>query len=73
MATVNKLSITFVTATGTSMTLAYKYVKSNVTISNVQALITAIIANKVIFSSQPVSARSAKLIQTEETPIDISE
>ena len=72
MAVVNKLSISFVTETGTT-SMNFKYVKSNVTAANVKALISAIIANNSIYVKQPLAAKSAKLVQTDETAIDISE
>ena len=73
MAVINKLSLTFTTDTGKSTTFSYKYAKTNVTTSQVKALMAAIIANNAIFSSVPVAAKSAKLVKTEEDAIDISE
>lgn len=72
MAVVNKLSITYLTDSGTT-THNYKYVKSNVTSANVKSLITATIANKALYQSQPIAAKSAKVIQTQESEIDITE
>lgn len=73
MAVINKLTLTFGTADGKSATMSYKYVKSDITSANVKALINAILTNGVIFASNPVTAKGAKLVQTEETAIDISD
>lgn len=73
MAVINKLSLTFSTESGTNATLSYKYAKSNVTSAQVKALMTAIIANKAIFSAALSAAKSAKLVRTEEDAIDISD
>ncbi|MBQ7592726.1 MAG: DUF2922 domain-containing protein [Synergistaceae bacterium] len=73
MAVINKLSLTFGTSTGTNTTLSFKYAKSNITATQVKALMNGIIANNVLWSSVPTVAKGAKLIQTEETAIDISE
>ena len=72
MAVTTKLSLTFAKETGGSTTMSYKYAKSSVTPAQTKALMNAIIANKAIFAAAPSAAKSAKLVQTDVTDIDIS-
>ena len=72
MATINKLSISYSSLTGGTVTHNFKYVNPSVTAANVISLINATLANKTIFQVQPQAAKSASLVQTTDTSIDIS-
>lgn len=72
MAITTKLSITYNTNSGTTTTHSYKYANADVTSALVQALVTATLTNASLFYIQPVSAKSAKLVETEETEITLS-
>lgn len=73
MAVVNTLKLTFVTAAGDTKTINLKHAKSNPSISGVKTAMNTVISNNSIFANQYAVKKSAKLVQTEETPIDISE
>lgn len=71
MASGTSLVISYETDGGTTTTHTWKYAKTNATLVNVQALITATIANKTLFRAQPATVKSAKLVTTTETPYDL--
>ena len=68
---VSKLVLSFATTDGETMTLAYNYIKSNVDTMAVQDLADGIVANGSIFAKVPVIAKSAKLITSTETDIEL--
>ena len=70
--TVTKLSMTFTTADGTT-TISYNYADPNVSVQNVNALMAGIITNGSIFAKVPLAAKSAKIVTTQTTDVNISE
>lgn len=72
MAIVNTLKMSFVTADSTR-TVNLKYANPNVTSTNVKRLMNDFVANSAIFEINYIAPKSAKLVQTEETIIDISD
>lgn len=72
MATVSKLALTFLNEYGGKETFNYNYANPNVESSTVEALMDGMIANGAIFSTPPVTKKSAKIITTQETSIDLS-
>lgn len=71
MASGTSLKITYNTADGTTIH-TWKYINADVPAANVKSLINTTIANATLFSRVPVSAQSAKLVTTTETPVNIS-
>ena len=72
MSTTNKLSLIFNIGNNKTSSLSYKYANPSVTQAQVQALATGIVTNGSIFKKVPLSAKSAKLITTEETAFDVA-
>lgn len=73
MADGRKLVLTFATDEGKSMTMSFKYMKSNIVTLDVQNLVDTILANKSIFENVPAIAKSAKLVTTTETIYSLSD
>ncbi len=72
MASGVKLVLGFETAEGKSMTLTYNHAKPSATAAQVKALMEGIITNGSIFSTAPVTAKSATKVVTEESEYDLS-
>ena len=72
MATSTKLWLNFTRSNGGSMNLTYNHAKSNASAANVKALMQGIVANGNIFQKTPAAIKSAKIITTEETEVDLS-
>ena len=73
MAAGTNLVIQYATADGSTTTHTWKYAKSSATLAQVQALITATIAEGEIFTKEHTAVKSAKIVTTTETPYDLSE
>lgn len=73
MAVGTKLIITFLDASSTERNFTFNYAKSNATTQNIKALAQGLITNGSIFTNVPVTAKSAKLVVSTETDIDISD
>ena len=73
MAAGSTLVITFVDAYSTERNFSFKYAKPAATAANIRLAAQTIIANGSIFTHVPVTAKSAKLVTTTETDVDISE
>ena len=71
MASGTKLSMVFLNSAGDEITYGYNYVKADTTAQQATTLMTAMIENGDIFASAPVTIKSAKLITTTETPLEI--
>ena len=71
MADSTKLVLAFNTA-DSSVTMTFNEADPDVQASDVQALAQGIIENGSIFVKVPVSAKSAKIVETTETEIPIS-
>ncbi|MBQ7197075.1 MAG: DUF2922 domain-containing protein [Synergistaceae bacterium] len=72
MASVSKLSLTFAKENGDSMSINYSYADPNASASNIKTLMQSIVTNGDIFENPPVAIKSAKIVTTEETAIDLS-
>lgn len=68
-----KLQFSFTDSEGKSTTQSFSNADPSVEASDVKALAAAIITNGSIYKAVPVAVKSAKLIQTTETEIDIEE
>ena len=68
---VSKLVLSFATADGETVTFGYNYAKSNLQAIAVEELMAEIINGGSIFAKVPVLAKSAKLVTTTETDIEI--
>lgn len=66
----SRLSIVFNTSEG-EKTYSWSKVDNSSSASNIKALISAMIANKSVFAHDLLSAKSAKIVTTAETSIDI--
>lgn len=69
--TTTRASYGFKDALGVSMTKSFNYVDPAATDAKLQAVTTAILANKEIYPSQPVMATSIKLITTTTKDVDL--
>lgn len=65
-----KLVLTYNTSDGTK-SWNFNYADPNVTSQKVKSLVNCMIAYNTMFSPQPLSAKSAKLVTTTETGISI--
>lgn len=72
MATVSKLVLTFSNEDGGTESFYFDYADPDVETSAVTALMDGMVTNGAIFSTPPVAKKSAKIITTQETSIDIS-
>lgn len=72
MADSNKLVLVFNGSTGKETTITFNYADPEVEAADVRALVTGILANGSIFDTVPLSAVSAKLVQTTETVYTLS-
>ena len=72
MAVSTKLSLTFTDGDGASINHSYNYANPEVTSASVKALMQGIVANGAIFDRVPVATKSAKIVVTEETSININ-
>ena len=72
MATSTKLSLNFAKSNGNSMNLSYSYARQDASNANIKALMQGIVANGAIFENTPAAIRSAKIITTETTDVDLS-
>ena len=72
MTTTTKLSLNFAKSNGNSMNLSYNYARQDASNANIKLLMEGIVANGAIFQNQPAAIRSAKIITTETTDVDLS-
>jgi len=54
------------------MNLSYGYARQDASNANIKALMQGIVANGAIFKNTPAAIRSAKIITTETTDVDLS-
>lgn len=66
-----RLQMVFTTSEGDSQ-MSYNYVKPNISGATVQTVANAIITNGSIFAKVPTAIKSAKLVTTTETLVDLS-
>ena len=67
-----KVVMTFAGTNG-NVTMSYPYAKTTGIANSVKALVNGLITNGSIFANPPVSAKSAKIVITNENAIDLSE
>lgn len=67
-----QLKLSFLTSEGKKLTTVYNNADSEVTSSNVNALMDALITNGEIFDTPPATKESANLIITETNPITVT-
>jgi len=72
MATSTKLSLSFMKSNGDSINFTYSNAKNNVTAANVKSLMEGMVANGDIFEKVPAAIKSATIITTERTAVDLS-
>ena len=72
MAVSTKLSLNFYKADDKTMNLSYKYARQDPSNANIKALMEGIVTNGTIFKKVPVSLKSAQIITTETTEVDLS-
>ena len=70
--TTRKLDLAFLKSNGNEMKMVYNYIKENVAAASVKSLMQGLISNGSIFVNTPASMKSAKLIETNTTDIDLS-
>lgn len=73
MAAGTSLVIVYATSDGSKTTHTWRYAKPAVTKNQVQSLITATISAGSIFTKEPQSVQSAKIVTTTETEFDLDE
>lgn len=72
MATSTKISLNFAKSNGNTMNLSYNYARQDVSNANVKSLMQGIVTNGAIFENTPATIRSAKIITTDTTDVDLS-
>ncbi len=72
MAISTKLSLSFTKSNGDAINMNYGNIKQDVSAANVKSLMEGIVANGSIFEKVPAAIKSAKIITTEETAVDLS-
>lgn len=73
MASGTSLVMSFFDGENNSVNFTYKYADPQVQASTVKTLSQAIITNGSIYANTPVTAKSAKLVTTIETPISLDD
>lgn len=68
MAAGTKLSVTYTSADG-DYTQSYNRVDSEAEVADIQAAVTSVITNGIIFTKVPTGVKSMKLVTTTETPV----
>ena len=72
MATSSKLVMTFANSNGTEHSMIYNYADAETPSSAVRALVNGIIANGSIFSNVPATAKSAAIVTTTQTAVNLN-
>lgn len=72
MATSTKIVLNFAKANGNDMSLSYAYARQDVSNASIKSLMQGIVANGAIFENVPVAIRSAKIVTTDTTDVDLS-
>ncbi len=71
MASSANLVLTFGDTYDRDLVAVYPYIDTEVEAASVKALMQSIIANGSIFDLPPVTMKSAKIVETDETFIDL--
>lgn len=72
MATNTKIQLNFAKENGNSMSLSFANARQDVSNANIKNLGQVILTNGAIYENVPVSLRSAQIITTETTNVDLS-
>ena len=72
MAISTRLSLDFTKSNGDLINITYGNIKQDVSAANVKALMEGIVANGSIFENVPAAIKSAKIITTEATAVNLS-
>ena len=72
MAIGTRLVMVFQDATNTDRTFSFGYIDPQASVANVKNVVQSIIDNGDIFANVPLTAKSAKLVTTTETDINIT-
>lgn len=72
MAAGTKIVLSFYNSEGSTTSFSYNYGDESASTSSVKTAMQTMIANKEIFSSQPVAIKGAKAVITTETEFDLS-
>lgn len=72
MAISTKLKLGFTKSNGDSVSMSYANIKQDVSAANVKSLMEGIVANGSIFEKVPAAIKSALIITTEQTAVDLS-
>jgi len=72
LSTSTKLVLNFAKANGNDMSLTYNYARQDASNANIKLLMEGIVANGAIFQNIPIAIRSAKIVTTETTDVDLS-
>jgi len=71
-ATATVLKLYFAKANGNEMSMTVKYADPEASNVNIKTLMQGIIANGAIFENTPVAIKSAKIVTTTTTDVDLS-
>ena len=72
MAITTKLQLNFAKENGNSMSLSFNNARQDASNANIKTLCETIVANGAIYENVPVAIRSANIITTSTTPVDLS-
>ncbi len=72
MSVINQVQMTFEGSNGNEIKLSYKYVKDNVSDSNIKAAMQGIVNNGNIFNKVPAVIKSAVIVSTNKREVDLS-
>lgn len=67
-----KLVLSFISSSGDSQSFSYNYAKDEPVDADVKALMEGMITNGDIFENPPAALKSAKVVVTNESAIDLS-
>lgn len=72
MATTTKIQLNFAKENGNSMSLSFANARMDVSNANIKTLGQTIVTNGAIYENVPVALRSAQIITTDTTDVDLS-
>lgn len=66
------LKMTFAKANGNNVSFTMKYARQDSSNANIKSLMEGMVANGEIFENTPVALKSAQIVTTETTEVDLS-
>ena len=72
MAESSKLVMTFAGSNGAEHSITYNYIDAETPNADLKALVNGIIANGSIFSNVPATAKSAAIVTTTQTAVNLN-